>query len=75
MNQRDYDAVTAELHSAEERFPRMSSEHEGYAIILEELDEAWEEIKKSPSKRDAAAIRREMIQVAAMAMRFLGDLT
>ena len=75
MKLADYDAVMAELRTAEERFPPMQSEHEGYAIILEELDEAWDEIKKSPSRRDKARIRAEMIQVAAMALRFISDLT
>ncbi len=75
MRLKNFDAVMTELETARDRFPAMSSEHEGYAIILEELDELWDEIKKSPSKRDKAALRREAIQVAAMALRFLEDLT
>jgi hypothetical protein len=75
MKNSTYDAIIRELNTARENFPDMSSEHEGYAIILEELDEAWDEIKKSPSKRDPKRVRAEMIQVAAMAIRFLDDLT
>lgn len=75
MKLADFDAVMLELEHARANFPPMHSEHEGYAIIKEELEEAWDEIKKNPKKRDKAAIRAEMIQVAAMAIRFLGDLT
>lgn len=75
MKTSTYDAVIAELEFAREHFPPMHSEHEGYAIILEELDELWDEIKKSPKKRDKEALRKEAIQVAAMAIKFVDDLT
>lgn len=42
-----------------------------YAVILEELDELWAEIKVNP--RDVARITDEAIQVATMALRFLVD--
>lgn len=48
----------------------MCSSHEGYGVILEELDEAWDAIKAN----DIAHARHEMIQVAAMALRFLVDV-
>jgi hypothetical protein len=48
----------------------MKSGHEAYAVILEELDEFWYEIKHG-SKTKA---RDEAIQVAAMAVRFLMDV-
>ena len=44
--------------------------HQGYAILLEEVDEAWDEIKRD----DLKAARKEMIQVAAMAIRFLVEV-
>lgn len=62
--------VQSELLCARIRFPAFNSAHEGYAVILEELDEAWDEIKRN----DLAAARKEMIQVAAMALRFLLDV-
>jgi hypothetical protein len=62
-------AILEELRNAERRFPDFNSPHEGYAIILEELDEAWHEIKHGTPER----AREEMIQVAAMAIRFLKD--
>lgn len=62
--------VRAELISATERFAPFHSAHEGYAVILEELDEMWDEVKANSTKR----AREEVVQVAAMATRFLIDV-
>lgn len=49
-----------------------NSGHEGYAVILEELDELWEAIKnKNPN---TPALYKEAIQVGAMAIRFIVDI-
>lgn len=48
--------------------------HCGYAVILEELDELWHEIRKCRGDRDPERMREEATQVAAMALRFLVDL-
>jgi hypothetical protein len=55
-------------------YPDFHSAHEGYAVLLEEVEELWAEVKKSPKKRDPDAMRTEAIQVAAMALRFLIDV-
>lgn len=52
-----------------------NSPHEGYAVILEEIDELWEEVRKNRSKRDLHLMRAEALQVAAMALRFVTDCT
>lgn len=62
--------VRVELIRATSRFGPFASTHEGYAVILEELDEMWDEIKAN--RPDAAC--REAVQVAAMATRFLVDM-
>lgn len=59
--------VYDELIKATQKFGPFTSNHEGYAIILEELDEAWDEIKTNNTSRATA----EMIQVGAMAVRWL----
>lgn len=64
--------VTEELLKATENYGSMSGLHEGYAVILEELDELWTEIKKWPHE-DKEKIKKEATQVAAMATRFLVD--
>lgn len=66
--------VQNELWQACVDFPPMNSAHEGYGVLLEELDELWDEVKAKQSKRDVAAMRKEAIQVAAMAMRFIIDV-
>lgn len=48
--------------------------HQGYAVLLEEVDELWDEVKKKRRGRDPAAILRELVQVAAMAQRTAEDL-
>lgn len=65
------DDVREEVQRAEAKFPPFNSAHEGYAVILEELDELWEEVKRNGSVRDTERMRLEAIQVAAMAVRFL----
>lgn len=50
--------------------------HEAYAVILEELDEVWEEVKRIKSNADPVTddMVKELTHVAAMAMRALVDL-
>lgn len=68
------DDVEEELASAIEKFGKFNSAHEGYAVILEELDELWEEIKAKPNDERMDRMRAEAIQVAAMAIRFVMDV-
>ena len=63
--------VHKELHEAIETHSLFTSAHHGYAIILEELDELWDEVKKKKSIRDVRNMRAEAVQVAAMAMKFI----
>lgn len=62
--------VSDELRCATEKFDKFNSAHEGYAVTLEELDEVWEAIKNN----DIIKAKIEMIQVAAMAIRFVLDV-
>ncbi len=64
-------AVLQELERAESRFAPFNSSHEGYAVIKEELDELWDEIKNNKSPDTLKRQRKEAIQVGAMALRFL----
>jgi hypothetical protein len=65
--------VKIEYETAAVHYPAFNSSHEGYAVILEELDELWAEIKKKPYDRSRAAMEREAVQIAAMAVRFILD--
>jgi len=62
--------IIQEYKRATEKFGSFASTHEGYAIILEELDELWDEIKKNS---DRETMRKEAVQVAAMGFRFIVD--
>lgn len=63
--------VYSEVKEAKEAYPRFHSAHEGYAILAEEVDELWAHVKVKQGKRDIVAMRKEAVQVAAMAVRFL----
>lgn len=63
--------VLEELYDATSKFAPFNSAHEGYAVILEELHELWDEIRKNP--QDPSRMREEVVQVAAMAIRFMLD--
>lgn len=64
------ESVTRELFRAATLHPgRQASLHEGYAVLLEEVDEVWDLVKMKAQDRPAGAVRKELIQVAAMAIR------
>ncbi len=67
--------IEDELETATRKFGSFASAHEGYAIIREEVDELWDEIKsdKLPYSRERQLT--EAKQVAAMAARYILDLT
>ena len=51
-----------------------NSVHEGYAVLFEEVDELWEEVRKKSKNRSKKRMREEAIQIAATAIRFIEDL-
>ena len=64
-------AIINEYTEATMKFGSFASAHEGYAVIKKELDELWDCIKNKACEDDE--MRKEAIQVAAMAYRFLKD--
>ncbi len=63
-----------EATKASDNWPPMNSAHEGYGVLLEEVDELWDQVKINQKRRDIAKMRSEAIQVAAMALRFAFDV-
>lgn len=51
-----------------------NSAHEAYAVMLEEVNELWEHVKTKQPNRDLEAMRKEAVQVAAMALRFAAEV-
>ncbi len=66
--------VEQELIWARNNYQDFQSTYEGFAILLEKIDELWEEIKQKPATLDETRLKKEAIRVAAMAIRFVEDL-
>lgn len=67
--------VVEELSRTLEAYPvPMRSAHEGFSLLQEEIDELWDHVKVKQGGRDVAAMRKEAIQAAAMAIRFASDI-
>jgi hypothetical protein len=61
--------IVEEYRRAAGKFARFNSAHEGWAVLREEVDELWDEVKSKSGTR--ASMRVEAVQVAAMALRFV----
>ena len=48
----------------------MHSSHEGYAVLLEEVDELWDAVKRD----DYQAMKEEAVHIGAMAAAFLAEV-
>jgi len=68
-------AVKTELGEATINFQPFRSPHEGLAIILEEYEELKSEVFKRLVRRDTSLMKKEASHVAAMALRFMIDIT
>jgi hypothetical protein len=66
--------ITNEVERAQSIYSMFASAHEGYAVLLEEMDELKDEVWKSPKKRDYDAMLKEAMQVAAMAVRLMIEI-
>lgn len=66
--------MVGEVARAKSMWPPFNSAHEGYAVLAEEVDELWDEVKINQKKRDLDKMRKEAKQVGAMALRFMTEV-
>lgn len=64
--------VKAEALRAAIKHKPMNSPHEGYAVLLEEVDELWDHVKADTGRSREAHV--ESIQIAAMGVRYCLDV-
>jgi hypothetical protein len=63
-----------ELKRARTNHDAQHSAHEAYAVILEEVEEFWEQVRLKRQDRSKPVMLMELIQIAAMAARAAEDL-
>lgn len=74
MNKELFNDINHEYLKASAKYPKFHSTHEGYAVIKEEVDELWEMVKANKGLYGNDEMKKEAIQIAAMAIRFINDL-
>jgi len=74
MREELLNAIHDEVNRAKGLYPKFHSLHEGYGVLLEEVDELWDMIKASKLIKADDRMKAEAIQIAAMAVRFIEDL-
>ncbi len=67
-----YLQIENEIDQSRRQHGVFSGSHEGYAVILEEVEELWEQVKRK--QRDFKKMEKECIQIAAMAIKFIEDV-
>lgn len=67
-------AIEDEVTRARENWPRFHNAHEGFAVLLEEVEELKSHVFTNQKRRDLRAMQIEAIQVAAMAVRFASEV-
>lgn len=63
----------AEAFDAGRRFAPFNSAHEAFAVLLEEVDELKAHVWTRQDRRNLAAMRKEALQVAAVAITFAAE--
>jgi hypothetical protein len=63
-----------EVERAKAKFAPFNSAHEGFAVLAEEFDELKAHVWMNQRKRNLVEMRKEAIQVAAMALRFATEV-
>lgn len=62
--------VADELTRSNEKYRLFASNHEGMGVLFEEVEELWAEVKREKGLDPTLRMKKEAIQVAAMAVKF-----
>jgi NTP pyrophosphatase (non-canonical NTP hydrolase) len=68
------ESIFEEVYDATRNHGNFKSAHEAYAVLLEEVDEFWDEVKKKRKHRNKGYLKHELIQVAAMAIKAIKSI-
>jgi NTP pyrophosphatase (non-canonical NTP hydrolase) len=66
--------IYVEAHRCDSQVPKFRSLHEACAVIAEEMDEVWDICRQKRRERNADELRKELIQVAAMAVKAIESM-
>ena len=66
--------VLEEVDNATKQHGGFASAHEMYAVLQEEVDEVWDIVKQKRKNRSREELRKELIQVAAMAIKAIKSM-
>lgn len=67
--------VHDELNRARHLHPQpQSSAHHGWAVLMEEVDELWDQVRLRGEKRDHQNMLTELVQIGAMAQRMAEEV-
>jgi len=66
--------MAEELDIAKQQNEPLNSHHEAFAVIMEELDEYWDQVRLKPSRRNPEQMRDKLVQCATMCWRAALDL-
>lgn len=68
--------IKEEIILAKQKYPgSFNSSHEAFAILKEEVDELWDEVKSNKSEGTVGRQAQELVQIMAMAYCYLEDLS
>lgn len=67
-------AVLEELSRNLKKYDQFNSSHEAYGVLKEEVKEFEDHVFTNQKNRDVAAMRTELLQVAAVALRHAIEL-
>ena len=69
LHEIDFEVQRSAMHGT-----RFASLHEAWGVMFEELDEIWDITRMKRRDRDPAHIRKELIQLAAMAVKSIDSM-